>query len=266
MYTSRASIDIIENGRQIDRNAMAGLLIAAVLIAAGIGISGRAGNFLDLAGFLVVLGGTIGTTLVQFSPADLSRAWRSLKGALLVRHYFPSERIEYMVNLAVKVRAHGILILEREAKHCDDPFLKRAFELTADGQQHEDIRRILETEMRTSHERSSRAVQVFQTMGNYAPAFGLIGTLIGLIQMLGTLSNPESVGPAMSLALVTTLYGAILANLVFLPFAGKLKNRDEEELLIKAITIEGVLSLGRQENPIVLEQRLQSFVPLRPLH
>jgi chemotaxis protein MotA len=137
-------------------------------------------------------------------------------------------------------------------------------EISADGQPAEDIKRILETELITSNERAGRVVQVFQTLGQFAPAMGLIGTLVGLIQMLAVLDKPGSIGPAMSIALLTTLYGAVLANLVFIPIAGKLRNRCAEEALVKALTIEGVLSLGRQESAIVVEQRLRSYLPLAP--
>ena len=106
-----------------------------------------------------------------------------------------------------------------------------------------------------------RGIQVFQTLASYAPAFGLIGTLIGLVTLLGSLAEPDSVGPAMSVALMTTLYGALLSNLVFLPVAGKLRLRSDEALLVRTITVEGALALARGDNPIVVEQKLQSFLP-----
>ena len=152
-------------------------------------------------------------------------------------------------------------MLEHEATAADDQFLKFAVEMTADGQTPDEVRRILETEMRISNDRAFRSVHVFETMGNYAPALGLIGTVIGLIEMLKVLDNPASIGPAMATALVTTFYGAVLANLVFLPIAGKLRNRSEEEAVVKAITVEGIISVGNEENPMLLEQRLQSFLP-----
>jgi len=142
--------------------------------------------------------------------------------------------------------------------------MRKAMEITSDGQDASTIKRILETEMRASHQRATRAVQVFQTMGTFAPALGLIGTLIGLIQMLGALGDPSSVGPAMAVALTGTFYGAVLANLLFLPIAGKIKMQEEEDLLVKAITVEAMVSLSRQEGSIVMEQRLQSFLPIDP--
>ncbi|MCO6430372.1 MAG: MotA/TolQ/ExbB proton channel family protein [Deltaproteobacteria bacterium] len=262
MQNIPASLNYLDEAPKLDRAVVGGLALASTLVLAGIIISGRGDNFIDFPSLLIVLGGTLGATLVQFPLYDLRRAWLGFKGILIQRQYHPHERIQYLVRLAHLVRSQGLLVLEREAKQCDDSFLRLAFEITVDGQPHDDVKRILDTETRTSFDRSARAIQVFQTMGAYAPAFGLIGTLIGLIQMLGSLNNPATVGPAMSMALVTTLYGAIMANLVFLPIAGKLRNRVEEEGLVKAITVEGVLALGKQENPIVIEQKLQSFLPL----
>lgn len=250
--------------REIDRGIMAGLIISCALIGIGILVSGRGLMFLDPSSIMIVFGGTIGATLVHFSPSDLRYAFLELQSALFTKNSHPSERIRVLIDYAQSLKRSGPLVLEREARTVSDRFLRKALELTVDGQPEEDIRRMLETEIRSFNEQSWRAVQVFQTMGNYAPAMGLIGTLIGLIQMLGTLDNPSTVGPAMAIALVTTFYGAILANLFFLPLAGKIKNRSEEEAVVKAITVEGAVSLRREENSIVLEQRLQSFIPLNP--
>ncbi len=250
--------------REIDRGIIAGLVISFVLIGIGIIVSGRGLMFLDPAAIMIVFGGTIGATLVHFSPSDLRYALVELQSALFTKNSHPNERIVALVEYAQALKRNGPLVLEREAQTATDRFLKKALELAVDGQSEADIRYMLETEIRTFNERSWRAVQVFQTMGNYAPAMGLIGTLIGLIQMLGTLENPSTVGPAMAVALVTTFYGAILANLFFLPIAGKIKNRSEEEAVVKAITVEGAVSLRKEENSIVLEQRLQSFIPLNP--
>jgi chemotaxis protein MotA len=248
--------------RQVDRGIVGGIGISFGLILLAIATGGSVLNFLDFPSLLIVVGGTLGATVANFSMAEITQAWKVFRLVATTESSSPLNRIGHMVQLASKVRQHGLLVLEREARHVSDPFLKLALELTADGQSGDDIRRILEIEMITSNDRDSRVVQVFQTMGQFSPAMGLIGTLVGLIQMLSILDQPSTIGPAMSLALVTTLYGAILANLVFIPIAGKLKNRSAEEALVKAITIEGALGLGRQENAIVIEQRLQSFMPL----
>ena len=262
MYTRDYEESLSVNDRQYDRVVLSGIALCVVLIFLGVLIGGKILNFLHIPSICIVLGGTFGATLIHYPMYDLRHAWQAFKEILFVKRYHASERIEYLVELAARVRKDGILILESSAARSDDRFLARACELTVDGQSQADIKRVLETEMRSSNDRAQRAIQVFQTMATYAPALGLIGTLIGLIQMLGSLDNPAAVGPAMSLALLTTLYGALMANLVFLPTAGKLKNRNDEESLVKAITLEGILSIGNQENPIVVEQRLLSFLPL----
>lgn len=260
---SRASAGFLINVKEIDRGLVTGVIVSFALVLLGIVAGGAVANFLHVPSLILVLGGTVGATLVHFSIKDLGHAWSALRSVILAREFEPAERIRYLVHLSHNVRTHGPLILEREARVWDEPFLKMALELIVDNQPLEDLRRILETERRASNEHAARAVQVFETMGSYAPALGLIGTLIGLIQMLGALDNPTTIGPAMSLALIGTLYGAVFANLLFLPLAGKLRNRNEEEALLKALTIEGATSLAKQENPVILEQRLQSFMPNR---
>jgi chemotaxis protein MotA len=247
---------------ELDRGIVYGTVLSVALIGFGILLSGKGLYFLDPAALAVVLGGTIGATMVQFSSADLSHALRACRKVMLSKQCCSLERISAFVEYAQAVKRNGILVLEQEAQRASDPFLRKALELSVDGQTESDMRRILETELRASQERSVRAVQVLETMGAYAPALGLIGTLIGLIQMLGALDNPAAIGPAMSQALVTTFYGAILSNLMFLPLAGKMRGRSDEESLVRAITIEGAISLSKQESSIVMEQRLQSFLPL----
>lgn len=246
----------------IDPGLLTGVAISFALIGAGIVFSGQWLTFLNPAGIFIVLGGTFGATLAQFSSAEMRAAWVSLQRVVFSSGTEPVDRISYLVELAQDVRQRGILVLEDAARQTEDAFLRMALEVTVDSQEHPDLRRILETEIRTSHDRASRAVHVFETMGNYAPAMGLIGTLIGLIRMLSALHDPATVGPAMAIALVTTFYGAFFANVIFLPLAGKIRNRTEADALLKSITVEGVLSLERQEPALVLEQRLQSFVPL----
>ena len=250
--------------RQIDKGIIAGAVISFALIALGILVGGHGLTALNPISLMIVLGGTFGATLVHYSWYDIRHAWSSFQKILFTQDYHPRERISYLVDLAQSVRANGLLALEKESRATSDSFLRMALELTADGQQALDIKRILETEMRASQDKSARGSSVFQTMGTYSPALGLIGTIIGMMEMLTALSDPTSVGPAMAVALTTTLYGAILSNLIFLPIAGKLRNNIEEELLVKAITLEGILAVGRQENPSIVEQRLQGFLPLIP--
>lgn len=257
------ALRVFESPPNLDRSVVIGGSLAFVLLGLGILLAGgKVLSFIDPASFMIVIGGTVGATFIHFSIADVRYAWEQIKQVLSSHSPDAHNRIVYLVRLGQKVRSDGLLVLDREARMCPDPFLRNALELTVDGQKQADVKHILENEMRTSTDRALRAIHVLDTMGGYAPALGLIGTLIGLIQMLGSLQNPASVGPAMAVALVTTFYGAILANLICLPLAGKLRVRHQEETLTKSITIEGVMCLGSQENPIVIEQKLASFLPV----
>ena len=261
MNTEAYSVALYEE-KEIDKGAVWGIVLSIALILCGIMLSGRLGNFFSPAGIMIVIGGTFSASLLHFSHKDLLSAFQIGSKIVFQRDYDPLDRIRYLVDLAKATKREGELFLDREARKATDPFLKKALEITADGQDSSVIKRILETEMRTSHHHSTRSVQVFQTMGTYAPALGLIGTLIGLIQMLGSLGDASTVGPAMAVALTGTFYGAVMANLIFLPIAGKIKSQEEEGLLIKAMTLEGMLSISRKESPIVIEQRLESFLPV----
>ena len=245
----------------LDRGVIGGIALSMLFIFIGIAIGGKWQHFIDPSSLCIVLGGTFGATLANFSQHDLKRAWSALRVMLEEQGTEPRERISYFVGLSQQIRQDGVLVLEQASENMSDRFLRKGLEVAADGQPVADIRRMLEIESRIAAEKSGRAVQVFETMGSYAPAMGLIGTLIGLIQMLGSLQNPSVVGSSMADALVTTLYGAILANLLFLPLAGKLRNRMEEDFLVKSLTIEGIVSMVNRDNPIVVEQRLQSFLP-----
>lgn len=247
--------------KQLDTGVVYGIGIAAFLLFVAIVATGKVTLFINPLGLLIVVGGTLAASMIQFSIYEVQYAWKALKAVLFTREQSSLERILYFVELAQHVRRDGLLVLDNEAQKAKDDFLRKALEITVDGTDPGQIRHYLETDIRTSAEEQRRGIHVFQTMASYAPAFGLIGTLIGLVNLLGSLSDPSSVGPAMSVALMTTLYGALLANLIFMPVAGKLKIRSEEDALVKTITIEGVLAVYNQDNPIVVEQKLQSYLP-----
>ncbi|MFO0416517.1 MAG: motility protein A [Pseudomonadota bacterium] len=244
----------------MNRSLLVSLFVAAALIVAGIVSSSTPLTFINLEGLLIVIGGTLVSTFIQFSVLDVRNALAALRQASSsVGIDTPRERVEYLLSLSRRVKEQGILTLEDETIEQDDEFLKLGMGLVVDGHSVDDIKRILQTEMAFSHDLASRSVQVWETMGNFAPAMGLIGTLMGLIQMLGALGDSATVGPAMAMALVATLYGAVSANVFFFPIAGKLRAMAHERQQCKRITLEGLLSISRLENPLMLEQRLQSF-------
>jgi chemotaxis protein MotA len=246
----------------VNTSLVVGLSLAIGLVVLGAVMGGNPMTFMSLEGFALVLGGTAASALIQFSTRDLRGALEAARSVLFLPHEQPADRISYVLDLSRRVRDQGVLILEQEARLSADPFLRLGLELTVDGQSPDEIARILQREMRTSNDQAWRSVQVWETMGNFAPAMGLIGTLIGLIHMLGSLQDASTVGPAMSLALVATLYGSVAANLFFFPMAGKLRVVAQERELSKDITLEALVSVARSESPLMLEQRLQSYVSM----
>ena len=210
---------------------------------------------------MITLGGTIAATFINY-PLD-----QILSIFKVVQHVFrrklppPEDVIANLVYFTEKARREGILALEEEAEALDDEFIKKGLQLVVDGSDPQLVRNILETELAFVEERHKSSQGLFITMATLAPAFGMLGTIIGLIAMLRSLDDPRSIGPAMALALITTFYGSIIANLVCIPVAGKLSVRSGEEILLKELVIEGVLSLQAGENPRLVEEKLKAFLP-----
>ncbi len=247
---------------QINGSLVSGFVLCFFIVFCAMILGGNFKNFISVSGLLIVVGGIFATMLINFSFEDIQKTFSSLRTILYSSQIEPRIRMDEIVNLSYEARKRGLLTLEDIAQETKDPFFKKALQLVVDGQQENDVKKILETEMNVTSDKNQKGITVFETMGVYAPAMGLIGTLLGLVNMLGSLDDPSTVGPAMSVALLTTFYGAVLANMIFIPLAGKIKNIDNDEVLIKKITIEGVISLSRQESPIIVEQRLQSFMPV----
>src|SRR5690625_2687193 len=184
--------------------------------------------FWDLPSVFIVLGGTIAATLVSH-PFEQVRVIFSLLRVVLARGISTTDEvIPLLVHFAEKARREGLLAMEEEAAELGDPFLRKGIQLVVDGVDPELVRNVLQIEINFLAERHESGRRLFQTMGTYAPAFGMIGTLIGLIKMLSDLTDPDGIGTGMAVALITTLYGALLANLVFLPIAGKLQVKSEQ--------------------------------------
>lgn len=248
-----------QSPREVSSSLILGCIIVLGIVVCGILMSESPLRFINPEGILIVVGGTLAGTLIQFSLGDLRAALQALKEAFGSIPTAPSDRMSLLLDLSRRVKERGVLVLEEEAEAESDEFLRLGLMLIVDGRSLDDARRILKNEVETSRSRAWRSVQVWETMGNFAPAMGLIGTLFGLIQMLGALNDASTVGPAMSMALVATLYGSVAANLCFFPIAGKLRVFVQEREQCKNITLEGLLSIARLENPMMLEQRLQSF-------
>lgn len=226
----------------------------------GIMLSGSLGTFMDTASIFIVLGGTIAATLISFPLKNVLNTFKVVKNVFTEKDSKADVLIKEIIDLANIARKEGLLALEEAVNNTENTFLKKGIMLIVDGTDPELVRNILETELIFTEERHGEGQGIFETMGTFAPAFGMIGTLIGLINMLKELEDPSTVGPNMSVALITTFYGAVLANLIFLPVANKLKGRSKKELAKKEMMVEGLLSIQAGENPRIIEEKLKTFI------
>jgi len=244
----------------VDITTVIGIFSGGALVFVAIFLGGGVGVFLNLRSVMITLGGTVAATLINYRLPDVIGLFTVVKKAFFHSSSSPPEMIRILVRFAEKARREGILSLEGEVEKVGDNFLKNGIQLAVDGTEPALIRDILSTEIAFLEERHKLGQNIFRSMGIYAPAFGMSGTLIGLIQMLRTLDDPSSIGPGMAVALITTFYGVLLSNLLFLPLAGKLKTRSEEEILIKQLIIEGIVSIQSGDNPRMVEDRLKVFL------
>jgi len=244
----------------MDIATIIGLISGGALILTAIVLGGSPMLYWNFQSVLIVLGGTLAATLINYPLGDVLSMVGTVKNAFIHKATAPESLIEKLVSFATVARREGILALESHATEAGDDFLQKSVQLAIDGTAPELIKDILTTELAFMEDRHAVGQSILLAMGTFSPAFGMIGTLIGLVAMLATLDDPSKIGGAMAVALITTLYGAVLANLVFLPAAGKLKVRTSGELLAKEIIIEGILSIQSGDNPRVVEQKLKSFV------
>lgn len=244
----------------MDLGTTLGVFIGFSLIILAIQLGGGLSFFIDVKSLMIVAGGTIASTLICFPISRVMGVMHVVRNAFTQKNLAPNETIDQLVSFAEKARREGILSLETAIEEVDDDFLQSGIRLAVDGVEPELIKDILDTELAFIEDRHKMGQSIFQAMGTYCPAFGMIGTLIGLVLMLQQMENPAAIGPGMAVALLTTLYGAILANVLFLPIAQKLKNRTAEEILIKEITIEGIMSIQSGDNPRIVKQKLQAFL------
>lgn len=244
----------------MDITTIIGLVAGFGLVISAILMGGSPGIFWNVPSVLITIGGMIAATLLNFPLRDVVTVMGSVRNAFLHKERSPEELIEKLVNFATIARREGILALEAHASETDDEFLRKSIQLAIDGTAPELIKDILSTELAFMEDRHAMGQSILIAMGTYAPAYGMIGTLIGLIQMLATLDDPSKIGAGMAVAMITTLYGSLVANAFCLPAAGKLKVRTSNELLAKELIIEGILSIQSGDNPRIVEQKLKAFV------
>ncbi len=245
----------------MDIATILGVISAFGLMCIAISMGGGIQLFINIPALMIVVGGTLGATMINYPVKDVLGVFKVVKKALFAKKISVTKLIKRFVTFARKSRKEGILTLEDDIKDVSDEFLRKGVQLAIDGLEPQEIREILETEIDFVRSRHQLGAEIFTTMGTFSPALGMIGTLIGLVQMLQTMDDASKIGPAMAVALLTTFYGSIMANIVCLPIAGKLRTRSKEEVLTKEMAIQGIASLSNGDNPRILEQKLQAFIP-----
>ncbi|AQS59855.1 flagellar motor protein [Desulforamulus ferrireducens] len=238
-----------------------GLLIASFCLIGGFLLEGgHASALVAPSAFIIVFGGTIGATIIAFSTQEVLTIPTLIKTAVSKKVPDFQETINLIVELAEKARREGLLYLDSQLDNIDDLFLRKAMQLVVDGTDPEMVRSILETEVYSSYERHQVGVHIFESAGGYAPTMGIIGTVMGLVHVLGSLSDPDSLGPAIAMAFIATLYGVGSANVFWLPIGAKLKNLSKKELIRREMMIEGILALQAGYNPTIIRERLNAFI------
>lgn len=245
-----------------DFSTIGGLVIAIGLIVAAIAMGSGNANFVNGPGFLIVILGTMAATSVSYTSEELKHMPGILGNTMFRQVRNPSQMATQLMEIATVARKRGLLALASiESEMKKDPFLHRAVQLVTDGYSGEDIDDVMGHEVDSLIERHRRAASILRRGSEVAPAMGLIGTLVGLVQMLAQLDDPSSIGPAMALALLTTFYGAILGTIVLGPLSGKLERNSNQEAMIKGLVLTAMGSIARQENPRRLEMLLNSELP-----
>ncbi len=242
----------------MDLATIIGVVAGLGLILGAILLGGSLSAFINIPGLAIVFGGTIAATLIMQRLNIVIGAIKVGLNVLVDRNTPPESIIETIIRLAKIARKDGLLALEKE--ELNNPFLEKGIRLVVDGLNPEDVTAVLRTELMYLKQRHKRGQKVFKFMAATSPAMGMVGTLIGLVQMLMTIDDPSAIGPAMAVALLTTFYGAVLAFLFFGPIAAKLENRTQEESNRLEMIISGIVGIMNGENPRIIEQRLASFL------
>jgi chemotaxis protein MotA len=244
----------------MDIATIVGVVFGFIVILGAIVSGGGWQIFIHLPSMAITIGGMLCATLIHFSLPQFLGIFSVIKNTIFTKVPSQSALIQKMVNYAAINRRDGALALEQEIHSANDFFLGRSLQMVVDGQDAVDIRELLSLEIHNLQDRHSRGKKILEFMGAAAPAFGMIGTLIGLIQMLRSLESPESIGAGMAVALLTTFYGALAANLIFLPLAGKLGIYSKAEATIMEMIVEGVCAIARGDSPTAVREKLQVFV------
>jgi len=244
----------------MDIATIIGVLFGLIVVIGAIAVGTGAKMFINIPSLGITIGGMLCATMIHFSLPQFLGIFSIIKKTIVSKIPSQSEMIQQMVNYAAINRRDGALALEQEIHNISDSFFLKGLQMLIDGQESENIRNLMSLEIQYLQERHSTGKKILEFMGAAAPAFGMIGTLIGLVQMLSNLSDPSGIGTGMATALITTFYGAFAANLVFIPLAGKLGIYSKAEVMAKEMITEGVCAIAQGENPTAVREKMQAFI------
>lgn len=245
----------------MDLGTVVGIVLAFGLVITAMALGVGVGPYLDIQSFLIVVGGSMASLLVAFKLDEMKQFATVFMIAVKPPQSDIPSLIEKLVGYATDARRDGILALETKVNNEENEFLKKGLSLAVDGNEPDIIRDLLEIETGQLDARHRQRASMFDQFGALAGAFGMIGTLVGLVAMLVNMNDPSSIGPAMAVALLTTLYGALIGNIIGGPIANILGVRNSDEVLVMTIVVEGIMSIQAGDNPRTLEQKLLSFLP-----
>jgi len=244
----------------LDIATIVGIVVGLGLIIFTIITGEGAKMFIHLPSIMIVFGGSLAATLISFTLKEVLGVVNVIRKAFFADSFEGGTLIDLIVSLSKKARKEGLLAIDKEVNEIPDAFLRSGMEMVVDGTEPELIRSVMETELSYTMDRHKKGAMIMNSFGTYAPAFGMIGTLMGLVQMLSNLEDPSKIGGGMAIALITTFYGSVLANLVYLPIAGKLQANSSTEIVIKEMIIEGVLAIQFGEHPNTIHRKLSNFL------
>lgn len=249
---------------RIDKSTFTGILIALIGIGCGLVLDGgRIAQVLQPSAALIVLGGTLGAVVVQFPMRVVLDAVLHLKDIFFSTPTESDELIKNLLRYAYKARKEGILSLDAELSHIQDPFLRESLMLAIDGVKPSELRKLMEIQLEYHGEQDARIPKVFESAAGFAPTVGILGAVLGLIQVMQHLQDVNEIGKGIAVAFVSTIYGIASANLLFLPWAGKLKIRMRERQIVQEMTLEAVLSITEGVNPRTIERQMERFIPTK---
>lgn len=244
----------------MDISSLIGAIAGTSFIAITILLGSSLMLFWNLPSVVIVVGGTLSSAMIAYPLSDFLGVFKTSVKVFMFKIEKPDALIKILVEISNKARKGGLLSIEGDIKSTPDPYLRQALQMTVDGVKTSDIASVMQKKMELTARDHKIGYSVLKSMGSYAPAFGMVGTLVGLVQMLANLDDPSSIGPKMAVAMITTFYGAVMANLFFIPMADKLKLRSEEEILNMTLLFEGVVSIREGEHPRLMEDKLNVYL------